>query len=52
MTTRLPAATHSERPILLRTISTARHGINTALNVGTDQDADVFSFLFDQLDVK
>ena len=52
MTARLQAATHSDRPILLRTSSTSGHGIGTALNERIDQDADVFSFLFDQLDVK
>jgi len=52
MTARLQAATHSERPILLRTSSTSGHGIGTALNERIEQDADVFSFLFDQLDVK
>ena len=52
MTARLQAATHSDRPILLRTSSTSGHGIGTALNERIEQDADVFSFLFDQLDVK
>jgi len=52
MTARLQAATHSDRPILLRTSSTSGHGIGTALNERIEQDADVFSFLFDQLAVK
>jgi prolyl oligopeptidase len=52
MTARLQAATHSDHPILLRTSSTSGHGIGTALNERIEQDADVFSFLFDQLDVK
>ena len=52
MTARLQAATHSERSILLRTSSTSGHGIGTALNERIDQDADVFAFLFDQLDAK
>jgi prolyl oligopeptidase len=52
MTARLQAATHSDRPILLRTSSTSGHGIGTALNERIEQDADVFSFLLDQLDVK
>jgi prolyl oligopeptidase len=49
MTARLQAATHSGRPILLRTSSGSGHGIGTALNERIEQDADVFAFLFDQL---
>ena len=52
MTARLQAATRSDRPILLRTSSNSGHGIGTALNERIDQDADVFSFLFDQLGMK
>ena len=52
MTARLQAATHSDRPIFLRTSFNSGHGIGVALNERIDQDADVFSFLFDQLDVK
>ncbi|MBZ5600769.1 MAG: prolyl oligopeptidase family serine peptidase [Acidobacteriia bacterium] len=52
MTARLQAATHSERPILLRTSSGSGHGIGTALDERVAQDADVFSFLFDQLGMK
>jgi prolyl oligopeptidase len=51
MTARLQAATGSKRPILLRTSSTAGHGIGTALSEEIEQTADVFSFLFDQLGV-
>jgi prolyl oligopeptidase len=49
MTARLQAATHSGRPIFLRTSSGSGHGIGTALNERIEQDADVFAFLFDQL---
>ncbi len=52
MTARLQAATHSGRPIFLRTSSGSGHGIGTALNERIDQDADVFAFLFDQLGMK
>jgi prolyl oligopeptidase len=52
MTARLQAATHSERPILLRTSSGSGHGFGTALNERIEQDADVFAFLFDQLGMK
>jgi hypothetical protein len=39
-------------PILLRTTSSAGHGIGTALDEAIDQDADMFAFLFDQLGTK
>lgn len=52
MTARLQAATHSPRPILLRTSSSSGHGIGTALGERIEQDADVFAFLFDQLEMK
>lgn len=52
MTARLQAATSSGNPILLRTTSTAGHGIGTALNERISQNADVLSFLFDQLGVR
>jgi prolyl oligopeptidase len=48
MTARLQAATHSGRPILLRTNSGSGHGIGAPLNERIDKDADVFAFLFDQ----
>ena len=51
MTARLQAATGSDRPILLRTSSNAGHGIGTALDEEIEEQADVFSFLFDQLGV-
>ncbi len=52
MTARLQAATHSSRPIFLRTSSGSGHGYGTALNERIEQDADVFAFLFDQLGMK
>ncbi len=52
MAARLQAATHSPRPIFLRTSSSTGHGIGTALNERIEQDADVFAFLFDQLGMK
>ena len=52
MTARLQAATHSDRPIFLRTSSNAGHGIGASLNQRVAQDADQFSFLFDQLGMK
>jgi prolyl oligopeptidase len=51
MTARLQAANSSEHPILLRTTASAGHGIGTALDERLEQQADVFSFLFDQLGV-
>ena len=52
MTARLQAATRSNRPILLRTSSGSGHGFGTGLDERVAQDADVFSFLFDQLGIK
>ena len=52
MTARLQAANGSDHPILLRTTSSAGHGMGTALNERIEQFADVFAFLFDQLGVK
>jgi prolyl oligopeptidase len=51
MIARLQAADSSGRPILLRTASNAGHGIGTSLDERIEQDADVLSFLFDQLGV-
>jgi len=51
MTARLQAATHSARPIFLRT-SSGGHGIGTALNERIEQQADVCAFLFDQLGIR
>ncbi|MGO9086524.1 MAG: prolyl oligopeptidase family serine peptidase [Candidatus Sulfotelmatobacter sp.] len=52
MIARLQAATSSDRPILLRTTASAGHGIGTALDEQIEEDADVFSFLFDQLGIQ
>jgi prolyl oligopeptidase len=52
MTARLQAATSSNLPILLRTTATAGHGFGTSLSEEFAQDADIFAFLFDQLQVE
>jgi prolyl oligopeptidase len=51
MTARLQPASSSGRPILLRTSANAGHGIGTSLDEGIEQEADVLSFLFDQLGI-
>lgn len=50
MTARMQAA--SDRPVFLRTSSSSGHGIGTALSEAIEEDADVFSFLFDQLGIE
>jgi prolyl oligopeptidase len=52
MTARLQAANTSDHPTLLRTSANAGHGFGTALDEAIEQDADMFSFLFDQLGIK
>jgi len=52
MTARLQAANNSGHPILLRTSSASGHGFGTSLDEEIEQDAEVFSFLFDQLGVR
>jgi prolyl oligopeptidase len=52
MIARLQAANKSNHPILLRTTSSAGHGMGTALDERIAQEADGFAFLFDQLGVK
>ena len=52
MTARLQAATSSGHPILLRTSSSAGHGIGTAVDEQIEEESDVLSFLFDQLGIK
>jgi prolyl oligopeptidase len=52
MTARLQAANGGKNPILLRTTSSAGHGIGTALNERIEQNADVLSFLFDKLGIR
>jgi prolyl oligopeptidase len=52
MIARLQAADASGHPILLRTTSAAGHGFGTALDEQIEEQADVFSFLFDQLGIQ
>jgi prolyl oligopeptidase len=52
MIARLDEASKSENPILLRTSSSAGHGIGTALNERIKQLADIYAFLFAQLGMK
>jgi len=52
MTARLQEANKSEHPILLRTSTSAGHGIGTALGERIKQQADIYSFLFAQLGMK
>src|SRR6266436_7014141 len=49
MTARLIAANKSDNPILLRTSSSAGHGIGTALSERVKQSADIYAFFFAQL---
>jgi prolyl oligopeptidase len=49
MTARLIVANKSDNPILLRTSSSAGHGIGTALSERIKQSADIYAFLFAQL---
>ena len=51
MTARLEEAIKSDNPILLRTSSSAGHGQGTALRERIKQLADIYSFLFAQLDM-
>jgi prolyl oligopeptidase len=52
MTARLQEANKSDHPILLRTSTSAGHGIGTALSERIKQLADIYSFLFAQLEMK
>jgi prolyl oligopeptidase len=52
MVARLDEANKSANPILLRTSSSAGHGIGTALSERIKQSADQYSFLFSQLEMK
>jgi prolyl oligopeptidase len=51
MTARLEEANKSDHPIILRTSSSAGHGQGTALSERIKQLADIYSFLFAQLDM-
>jgi prolyl oligopeptidase len=44
--------TSSGHPILLRTSSSAGHGIGTAVDEQIEEESDMLSFLFDQLEMK
>jgi prolyl oligopeptidase len=52
MTARLIAANKSGNPIFLRTSSSAGHGIGTALSERIKQLADIYAFLFEQLNTR
>jgi prolyl oligopeptidase len=52
MAARLQAASSSDSPILLRTEAAAGHGFGTALSTRIEEQADVYSFLVDQLGMK
>jgi prolyl oligopeptidase len=52
MAARLQAATASKRPVLLRTTSSAGHGVDSSLSERIAEETDVFAFLFDQLGVQ
>ena len=47
----LQAANASDNPILFRSNASAGHGIGTSLKDRIAEQADVYSFLFDQLDI-
>ncbi len=51
MTARLQAATKSGHPILLRVSSTAGHGMGSSLRDRVGELADIYAFLFNELDV-
>ncbi len=51
MAARLQAASSSKYPVLLRTEADAGHGIGTALSTRIQQEADVYTFLVDQLGI-
>ena len=51
MAARVQAATASDRPVLFRSTASAGHGIGSSLNERIAEQADILSFLFDQLGV-
>ena len=51
MAARVQAATASDRPILFRSTASAGHGIGSSLKDRVGEQADVLSFLFDQLGI-
>jgi len=52
MAARLQAATSSKNPVLLRTEFGAGHGIGTSLAIRIEEQADIYTFLVDQLGIK
>jgi len=52
MIARLQAATSSGKPVYLSINAHAGHGIGSALSIRVNQQADMLSFLFDQLSMK
>jgi prolyl oligopeptidase len=52
MVARLQAATGSGRPVLLSINAHAGHGMGSSLSIRTNQTADIYAFLFDQLGMK
>jgi prolyl oligopeptidase len=52
MVARLQAATASGKPVYLSSNSHAGHGFGTSLSIRVNQDADMYSFLFDQLGMR
>jgi prolyl oligopeptidase len=52
MIARLQAATASGKPVYLSINSHAGHGIGSALSIRVNQQADMLSFLFDQMNMK
>lgn len=51
MTARLQAATSSDHPILLRTTATAGHGMGSSLKDRVAEQADIYTFLFQELGI-
>jgi len=51
MAARLQAASASGVPILFRSTASAGHGIGTALKERIAEQADVYSFLFNELGI-
>jgi prolyl oligopeptidase len=51
MAAALQTATGSDYPILFRSNASAGHGIGTSLKDRIAEQADVYSFLFDQLGI-
>jgi prolyl oligopeptidase len=49
MTAALQAATDSGHPVMLRTNANAGHGFSTNLDEATQEEADIYTFLFAQL---